>query len=195
MPTPARTSVPEIVAAGRAILESDGLDGLTMQRVAEMVGVRSPSLYKRVRGRTDLIRLIAESVVDELAATMDTAAGDPDPVNALRTIAHAFRSFALAHPNAYALLFARHPDDVRIDPERNARASESLLRTAGRLAGPDDALEAARTVTAWAHGFVTMELAGAFQLGGDVDRAFDYGIDHLAAALSPTVVRRGTGSP
>ena len=43
---------------------------------------------------------------------------------------------------------------------------------------------AARTVVAWANGFIAMELAGAFQLGGDVDRAFDYGIDHIVAAIA-----------
>jgi AcrR family transcriptional regulator len=183
MPTPPRTSLAEIVAAGRSILEADGLGGLTMQRVAEEVGVRSPSLYKRVRSRGDLIRLIADSVADDLAATMDAAASGGDPASDLRAIANAFRTFALANPNAYALVFARLPEDARIDPERNARAAKTLLRTAGRLAGPDQALEAARTVTAWAHGFVTMELAGAFRLGGDVDRAFAYGVDHLAGAL------------
>ena len=51
---------------------------------------------------------------------------------------------------------------------------------------------AARTVTAWAHGFVTMELAGAFRLGGDVDRAFAYGVDHLAGALESSGARRPT---
>ncbi len=51
MPTPARTSLAEIVAAGRGILTGEGLDGLTMQRVAEETGVRAPSLYKRVSGR------------------------------------------------------------------------------------------------------------------------------------------------
>ena len=84
MPTPPRTSLPEIVAAGRSILEADGLGGLTMQRVAEEVGVRSPSLYKRVQSRGDLIRLIADSVADELAATMDAAASDGDPADDLR---------------------------------------------------------------------------------------------------------------
>jgi AcrR family transcriptional regulator len=189
MPTPPRTSLPEIVAAGRSILEADGLGGLTMQRVAEEVGVRSPSLYKRVRSRGDLIGLIADSVADDLAATMDAAASDDDPEDDLRAIANAFRAFALAHPNGYALVFARLPEDARIDPERNARAAATLLRTAGRLAGPDDALAAARTVTAWAHGFVTMELAGAFRLGGDVDRAFAYGVDHLAGALESSGAR------
>ena len=50
--------------------------------------------------------------------------------------------------------------------------------------GPEHALEAARTVVAWAHGFITMELAGAFSLGGDIDRAYAFGIERLAAALT-----------
>lgn len=60
----------------------------------------------------------------------------------------------------------------------------AVLHASARLAGEADALEAARTVTAWANGFIAMELAGAFRLGGDVDRAFAYGIDRLTRAIS-----------
>ena len=62
----------------------------------------------------------------------------------------------------------------------------SSHRRGERLAGKDHALEAARTVVAWANGFIAMELAGAFRLGGDVNRAFDYGIDRLATAIDAT---------
>jgi len=68
-----------------------------------------------------------------------------------------------------------------------AEASAPVLRVAAALVGEDDALPAARTVTAWANGFVTMELSGAFRLGGDVDRAFDYGVERLADALAISV--------
>ena len=60
----------------------------------------------------------------------------------------------------------------------------SLLRIAAELAGPGEALEAARMVTAWLYGFVSMELAGAFNLGGDIDRAFEYGIARLLDSLA-----------
>ena len=183
MPTPARTSVDEIVAAGRSILEAEGLERLTMQRVAAVVGVRAPSLYKRVRGRDDLVRLIANDVARELADMLDAAATGGDPRTDLRALAVAFREFALAHPEAYTLLFARLPEAARVDPAVNARASETLLRTAAALATPEHALEAARTVVAWANGFVSMELADAFRLGGEVDRAFAYGIDRLTRSI------------
>ena len=107
MPTPSRTSVDEIVSAGRSILEAEGIDGLTMQRVAAAVGVRAPSLYKRVRGRADLIRLIANDVVGELAETMDAAAMSGDPRADLRGLANAFRAFAQSHPKAYNLIFGQ----------------------------------------------------------------------------------------
>lgn len=183
MPTPARTSIAGIVAAGRSIVEAEGVDGLTMQQVAAAVGVRAPSLYKRVLDRGDLVRLIGNDIALELGVTLDAAATSGEPRADLRAIADAFRAFALAHPEAYGLLFARLPEQARVDPELNARASEALLRTAGELAGQGEALEAARTVVAWATGFVSMELAGAFRLGGDVDAAFAYGIDRLTKAI------------
>jgi AcrR family transcriptional regulator len=184
MPTPARTSLAEIVAAGRAILEADGLPALTMQRVAAAVGVRGPSLYKRVRDRGTLVRLIAEDGLRELAAALEQSATGGDARVTLRRQVDAFRAFAHAHPATYRLLFAPLPDAWRPAPDLNRRATEPVLRTAAALAGPAEALEAGRTVTAWAHGFVSMELAGGFRLGGDLERAYAYGVERLADALA-----------
>jgi AcrR family transcriptional regulator len=183
VPTPARTSTDEIVAAGRRILEVDGLDALTMQAVARAVGVRPPSLYKRVRGRDDLVRRISTEAALELAAGLEAAARSGDPRSDLRAMAVVHRGFARASPRTYALLFAPVPAAWRIDDGLNARVSAPLLRAAAAAAGPEQGLEAARLLVAWAHGFVSMELAGAFRLGGDVDMAFDYGIDRLIASL------------
>lgn len=186
MPTPPRTSLDEIVRAGRAILEADGLDALTMQRVAAAVGVRPPSLYKRVRDRDALVRLIAGDVLAELGRTLEEAASTGDPGDDLRSIATAFRTWAKWRPGSFALLFGRLPDAWRQDPDAGSSALDAMFRAVARLTADDEVLAAARTVVAWASGFVSMELAGAFRLGGDVDAAFAYGIDRITAAIANT---------
>lgn len=183
MPTPPRTSLDEIVQAGRAILDADGLDALTMQRVADAVGVRAPSLYKRVRDRDALVRLIARDVVADLGTTLSSAATTGAPRTDLRAIAFAFRAWAHRRPGSFGLLFGRLPDAWRIEPETGGSALGALFATVAALAGPDEVLEASRTVVAWASGFISMELAGGFRLGGDVDAAFAYGVDRLTTAL------------
>jgi AcrR family transcriptional regulator len=194
LPTPSRTSLEEIVNAGRAILDTDGLDALTMQRVAAAVGVRAPSLYKRVRGRDALVRLIAQDVVVDLGARLSAAAASGDPRADLRAIAVSFRAWAHHHPGGFALLFARLPDAWRLEPSAGRGALDAMFRTVAALAGPDHVLEAARTVVAWASGFVSMELAGAFQLGGDVEAAFAFGVDRLAAAIAAQPMPAGRDS-
>jgi AcrR family transcriptional regulator len=184
MPAHAQTSTAAIVAAGRHLLEERGIDALTMHDVAGAVGVRAPSLYKRVRGRSDLFRLILEDMADELTAALDAAASSGDPVADLRAMAAAYRRFAHANPVTYTLMFA--PYAVPGATARSTRSSATFLRVVADLAGPQRALPAARTIVAWAHGFITMELAGAFRLGGDVEQAWDFGLDRILAAIRRT---------
>lgn len=190
MPTPDRTSLDEIVAAARHILEADGLAGLTMQAVANRVAVRAPSLYKRVKSRDILIGLVAESAVAELGARLEAVqvTDAADSRSTLIALAREFRRFAHENSAAYHLIFAMGPEATRPPVELLARASDPVLRIAAELAGEEHGLAAARTITAWAHGFVSMELAGAFQLGGSIDDAFEFGITSLAEALAASTV-------
>jgi len=183
-PARARTSLAEIVAAGRALLEAGGLDAVTMQAVASRVGVQAPSLYKRIPNRGALIAAIASDALDELAALMAPLARDPVPATALRSIAAAFRTYAHANPRVYQLLFMTLPTESRPSADRTAAAASPVIAVAERLVGPDQALEAARLITAFANGFISMELNEAFRLGGDPDRAYRYGVDVLVDALS-----------
>ncbi|MBF4993337.1 TetR/AcrR family transcriptional regulator [Arthrobacter gandavensis] len=172
MPSPQRTSLEAIVAAGREALEEGGPDRVTMNAVAARVGVRAPSLYKRVRDRDELLGMIAAATLDDLRERMQGQ-------ESLAGLARTYRSFAHGHPEGFRLIQTRTASAQDL-----ARASEPVLAAARNAVGDAEALEAARFMTAWLTGFITMELAGAFRLGGDLDKAFDYGIERVAAALS-----------
>jgi len=188
-PAPARTSLTAIVAAARRILEADGLSSVTMRSVAEAVGVRGPSLYKRLPDRAALIRAVSEAVVDDLASTLAGATATDDSRADLRAVAIRYRRFVKDNPNGYRLLFAEHPIDEGPDPARLAATGQPVLEAMVRLVGDGPALEAARTLVAWAHGFVSMELAGAFRLGGDIETAYAFGIEAILAGVSGPAIR------
>ena len=93
----------------------------------------------------------------------------------------AYRGFAHANPVAYTLTYA---------PRRGLRCYGTIRALLGyaparghRPGRPGDALPAARTIVAWANGFITMELAGAFRLGGDIEQAWDFGRDRILTAV------------
>jgi len=151
-----------------------------MQAVALAVGVRAPSLYKRFPDREALLEAVAGSVAADLAERLVEADRGASAQAALAGMARAYRAFAHAGPHAYALLFA-----AAAGPSVAARAAAvtPVLARLTQLAGARQALPAARMLTAFLHGFVSMELAGAFRLGGDVDEAFEYGLATLLGAI------------
>jgi AcrR family transcriptional regulator len=196
-PARAKTTDDAIVAAATRLLESGGLDALTMQAVAAEVGVRAPSLYKRIRDRAALVRAVQDAAAAELEAALRSATRGKDPRADVVAMADTFRAFAHRRPGAYGLLFAALPDEMRVSPATNQAAVAPVLTAItalvhghgrggkggvkGRAMEP---LDAARLFVAFAHGFVTMELAGAFRLGGDVDRAWRTGVATIVDAVA-----------
>ena len=193
-PAPARTSNEAIMAAARRILEADGLESVTMRAIADAVGVRGPSLYKRVPDRAALLRHVADGVIDDLARTMTLAVATGDPRGDVEAALHAYRRFVRSNPGGYRLLFADLPAEALPDAERIAALGGPIVAAMTELLGGERALPAARTIVAWAHGFVTMELAGAFRLGGDLDAAYAFGIAALLEGVGSATVS-GAASP
>ena len=163
---------------------------MTMQAVADAVGVRAPSLYKRFPSRQALIRAIAQDVAAELDAVVAPALRVDDSSEAIRVVATRYRAFAKRSPGAYQLLFTSLLPAANPTAQANAAASAGILALGERLVGRERALEAARLLTAFVHGFVSLELAGAFRLGGDVEEAYRFAVDSIVEGLRVTGSRR-----
>jgi AcrR family transcriptional regulator len=57
-----RTSLSHVVDAGVAIADADGLDALSIRKVASQLGIGAMSLYTYVPGRSELIELMIDRV-------------------------------------------------------------------------------------------------------------------------------------
>jgi AcrR family transcriptional regulator len=159
----------EIVAVARQLLEEEGLDGLSMRRLADRLGIRAPSLYKHFADKQALEAALISDGFDEQAAAFESAlAGADDP---LAAIAAAYRAFASAHPHLYRLMTERPLRRDRLVPGVEARAARPLVEAVGE--DPD----LARATWAFAHGMTNLELNGRFPPDADLDAAWERGID------------------
>jgi len=123
-PQPAYT-LDQIADAAIRIADTEGLEALTMRRLATEIGAGAMSLYRYVPSREMLLDGVVEAVVDELY-------GDPDVhmeashgwQDYLHRLAHGVRRIALAHPAVFPLVATRPRRTGRgPKPAPTARAS------------------------------------------------------------------------
>jgi AcrR family transcriptional regulator len=164
----------QIVAAARELLEDEGLEALSMRRVAERIGIRAPSLYKHFPDKQALENALISDGFVELAEASEPALAAGDQVGAL---AAAYRGFARDHPHVYRLMTERPLDREGLVPGVEDRAAAPIIEA---VRGDVDL---ARAAWAFAHGMTILELNGRFPPGADLDAAWARGLDGIRALI------------
>jgi AcrR family transcriptional regulator len=148
----ARFTVAEVAAQALAIVDSDGLGGLSMRTLAAALGTGPMTLYNYVKDRGQLEELVAEAVISDVKL--------PEPshdwMNDARAVATAMWQAVRSHPNVVPLVLTRRT----VSPLGYAPA-ERLVEALARGGLADvDLLAAFRAVLALVMGSAQVELAG-----------------------------------
>ena len=174
------------------IADADGLDAVTLARLAAELGVRPPSLYKHVESLEAVRRGLALRGIAEANRRLQLSTIGKARDDALYALADAYWRFARERPGLYAAsLRAARPDENDV-----AVASEALLGTvlavlSGYGVAEADALHATRGLRAIIHGFVSLDAAGGFRLKLDLEESFR----RLLAAFARDLAARGRNQP
>lgn len=167
---------PSVVAAAAALVNRDGVAALSLKRLAEELGVQTPSLYNHVAGLPGLERELALLGVRQLGDALTDAVIGKSGAAAVTALLNAYRAFVTANPGlaTYTVRPAalEAPDDAeRIQAEaRIVQVAVAVVASFG-LTG-DDAIHAVRALRSVAHGFATLEAAGGFGIPLDLDESF-----------------------
>ena len=106
-----------ILSAAKAVLESDGIDGLTIRRVAQRAELSAMALYRHFADKDALLNALME---DGLAAWEKIVRGirARDSLEWLEALGEAYLDFALTQPHRFDAAFflpapaaRRFPDD------------------------------------------------------------------------------------
>lgn len=136
-----------LVRGALDVLTDDGVEGLTVRRVAEAAGRSTMCVYTKFGSRRSLLQEVYRRAGQALTETLDRARPVED--DTVLGIALAYRRFAKRHPERYSLLF-EHP----LGPlELDAGARQETI------SGVVDRIGAPHGYAVWAtmHGLLVME--------------------------------------
>ena len=144
-----RLSRERIVEAALAVVARDGLDALSMRRLAQELDVWPMSVYRYFRDKDELLDAVVEAAADEVAVGGRVGSWR----DRIRDLLHEARA-ALGHdPAALGTRFARAmltPGALRL-----SEAGLAILQEAGFE--PDEAARAWRALCGYAFGFTAFD--------------------------------------
>ena len=146
-PRPGRTTLTheQIAEAAVSLADTEGLDAVSMRKLAERLGVSTMALYRYVDSKDELLELMTDAV-----AGAGTLAADPGDWRAVcREVARRRRKTALAHPWLPA---AQAQVPTSLTPSRNAVLERMLGALEPLPLTGDQKMQLIRAVDAYARG-------------------------------------------
>lgn len=167
------------------LADTEGIQELALGRVADDLGVQASALYNHVDGLDGLRHDVAVQALANLAGCLRDAAVARAGVDALRSVAHAYRRFAVDQPGQYASTLLPPPDadDQLMDDNRAIIDLFVQILRGFDLTG-EQAVHTARALRSAIHGFVALEAIDAFDQPHPADDSFDVLIDLIVAGAT-----------
>ena len=191
MPRRAGLDKAMVVQTAADLANAEGVDALSLGRLAERLGVRTPSLYNHINGLPGLYRELSLLNTRRLGERLGNAAIGKAGPDAVMAVAQAYREHIKESPGLYmASLRAagnQAPASIELQAAEERVVQVGLAVVASFGLSGEDGLHAVRGLRSVIHGFATLEVAGGFGLPLDCDESFRRLIAMLIAGLQEAV--------
>lgn len=155
-----------ILDAARAIVEKDGLSGLSARTIAKRIGYSPGTLYNVFANLNDILLHVEVRLLDDLDQKIADATSIGSPHERLKTLAHCYLRFTQDRPRLWNLLFEHHlPSNYKVPEWYEARLEAIISRVGSALSSDMPSLPAAtvehsaRVLWAGLHGITSLATA------------------------------------
>lgn len=182
-----------ILATAADLAEEVGLYNITLNRLAEKLHIKSPSLYTYFNGLDDLYASLAIQSMNQLENVIKNAAVGKSKSDALISIANEYRLFAKENPEIYKTILLL-PSIERNDVKE---AGYAVVCVFNRIVeayhfNEEHTIQTVRGLRSAIHGFIALEQAGYFKHTVDVDDSFHALVKSLISAMESNETWRFT---
>jgi AcrR family transcriptional regulator len=174
-----------VIEAAIKLVDEEGLEQLSLARLAERLGIRTPSLYNHVAGMPGLRQALAIYCLRDFQDRLMRAAVGKSGAEAVRAFATTYLLYGRETPGRYGLTLQA--------PTANDQALQSLAKQVIEvilaILAPfqleeEESVHAIRGLRSIIHGFLTLEMAGGFGLPVDLDNSFQWLLSIFIAGLT-----------
>jgi AcrR family transcriptional regulator len=161
-----------ILDAARELFASEGVESVTMRRIAEKIEYSPTAIYFHFRDKDALLAELCDCDFRAMAEQFATIATVADPIERLRLTGHAYVDFGLDNPSHYRVMFMTpkppQPSEESAirkgNPEEDAYAflkvTVEQAIAEGRIARHTNDVELlAQVIWSGVHGVISLEIA------------------------------------
>lgn len=183
----ARLDRAAVVGEALKLVDEEGVEQLSLGRLAERLGIRAPSLYNHVAGLPGLRHELAIACARDLLDRLTRAVMGRSGAEAIRALADAYRAYGREYPGRYAFTLEAPP----VEDEQMAALAQQVLEVIAAALRPyhlgdETLIHAIRSLRSIVQGFVSLEIAGGFKMPVLLDDSFHWLINLLIAGLEPS---------
>lgn len=176
-----------VVQAAVDLINTEGIEALSLSRLAQKLGIKTPSLYNHVDGLAGLQQELAVMNMKLLADRFGEAAIGKSGPELFIDVAQAFRGYVKEYPGLYLSTLRSSGNqgfqDEKLQHEEARLMKVGLAVMASLGLQGDEAIHGLRAFRSMVHGFATLEIAGGFGLPQDCDESFRRLVLALVAGL------------
>lgn len=164
-----------LLDVARDMIRTEGIEALSLRKLADVVGVSRTALYHHFDNKNDLICAIVAEGFATIHTLFDTAAdvATGTPRQRFADFVHAYVRFATQDPEMYELMFSRtvwkqHPptDALRTtarDSFRRLRTMVTEWQAAGLMSGRFDPKRLSQVTWSTLHGLCRLQNDGVYK--------------------------------
>ena len=166
------TSRDQIVEVSRAIIEDEGVEQLTIRRIAETIHRTQPAVYQHFSGKDAILSAVVVEGFTALAEHLERASRGKS--TSLVAIADAYVRFGMERPTLYEVMFVGPPVITFATAETPipAHTAFQIFATAVRASGLESRQVNTVTEVVWAalHGLVMLSITKRLRPGRVLQR-------------------------
>lgn len=159
-----------ILDAARELFASEGVESVTMRRIADRIEYSPTAIYFHFKDKEALLAELCDYDFRNFAHGFAVIAQIPDPVERLRAAGKSYVEFGLANPSHYRVMFMTPKPPHKVDESQKGNPEEDAyaflktiltdLKASGRMR--DDLTDVdlvAQTTWSMIHGVISLEIA------------------------------------